>query len=263
MEKLTLRTFGLFGVVLFLPLFLLTFADPQAIEKSAKSFIEWKLQSEADKKIDSIKLPEASKFEKLLGAKAEKLRAKTERELELVKAQLKADAPSILADQLAKLRNLDCTCRNKWESHIRLSMEAKALSLEKAKTRLIDFTHVKYMTIVRELTFDVRIFLGANSVVFIFLLLASFVQPRAAKQLFLPSGLLFISTAICSYFYLFEQNWFYTILYGDYTGFAYVGYLALIFAVLCDIIFNRARVTTEVLNTALQAVGHAASLVPC
>lgn len=263
MEKLSLRTFGLLGIVLFLPLFLLTFADPQLIEKSGKSFIEWKLQSKTDQKIDSIKLPEPTKFEQMLGAKAKELRAKTETELESVKAQLKADLPAILATQLAKLRNLDCTCRAKWEQSFKVSMEAKLVSLQKAKSKLIDFTHVKYMEIVQKLTFDVRIFLGANTAIFIFLLLASFIQPRGMKQLFVPGALMLVSTIICSYFYLFEQNWFYTIIYGSYTGFAYIGYLALVFGILCDIVFNKARVTTEILNACLNAVGHAASAVPC
>mgnify|MGYP000204815589 CR=1 FL=1 len=263
MEKLSLRIFGLLGLALFLPLFLLTFADPQLIEKSGKSFIEWKLQSKTGQKIDSIKLPGPTKFERMLGAKAKELRAKAEVELESVKAQLKADAPTILAAQLAKLRDLDCACRMKWEQTFRSSMEAKLVSLEKAKSKLIDFTHIKYMEIVQKLTLDARIFLGANTAIFIFLLLASFIQPRALKQLFLPGALMLVSTVICSYFYLFEQNWFYTIIYGSYTGFAYVGYLALVFGILCDIVFNKARVTTEIINSCLNAVGHAASLVPC
>jgi len=263
MEKLLIRTFGLIGLVLFLPLFLLTFADPQLIEKSGKSFIEWKLQTKTDQKIDSIKLPEPTKLEKMLGEKAKELRAKTETELESVKSQLKADLPAILAAEIAKLSSLDCTCRAKWERSLRVSMETKLVSLQKEKSKLIDFTHVKYMEIVQKLTFDVRIFLGANTTIFIFLLLSSFIQPRAMKQLFVPGALMLVSTIICSYFYLFEQNWFYTIIYGSYTGFAYIGYLALVFSILCDIVFNKARVTTEILNACLNAVGHAASAVPC
>ncbi|WP_444931342.1 hypothetical protein ACJJIF_06060 [Microbulbifer sp. SSSA002] len=263
MERVFLRTFGVLGVILFAPLFLLTFADPHVIEKSGKSFIEWKLQSEANMQIDAVQLPEPTKLEVLLGAKARELRAKTEKSLEKVKQQLKADAPAILAEQIAKLQNLDCECRKKWQQSIRVSMEAKLASLEAAKSKLVEFSHVKYMEIIHKLTLDVRIFLGVNAAVFIFLLIASFMQPRAVKQLFLPGGLMLASTAVCSYFYLFEQNWFYTIIYSDYTGFAYVGYWGLVFAILCDIVFNRARVTTEVLNACLTAIGQAGNLAPC
>jgi len=263
MEKVSLRILGILGIVIFVSLFLFTFADPHLIEKSGKSFIDWKLQSETDKKIDSIVLAEPTKFESLLGAKARELRAETELNLEKVKQQLKADAPAILAEQIAKLRNLDCECRKKWETSLRLSMQAKLLSLESAKAKLIEFSHAKYMEIVENLTLDVRIFLGANSLVFIFLLLASLTKPWAAKQLFLPGGLMLVSTAICSYFYIFEQNWFYTIIYNDYTGLGYIGYLVFVFAILSDIVFNKARVTTEIINACLHAVGKVGDLVPC
>ena len=263
MEKISLRVFGLLGIALFVPLFLFTFASPDAVERAGKSFIEWKLQSEADKKIDSIRLPEPMKLEALLGEKARELREKTDFELEKIRKQLKADAPAILAEQIAKLRNLDCECRKKWEQSLRIPMQSKLTSLETAKSKLIDYSHVKYMEVVHKLTLDVRIFLASNSIVFIFLFVASFMQPRAIKQLFLPGGLMLISTGICSYFYVFEQNWLYTIIYNDYTGLAYVGYLSFVFAILCDIVFNRARVTTEVLNVCLQAVGQAGNLVSC
>lgn len=259
MKKLYLRIFGVIGVILFLPMFLMTFQDPQLIERSAQSFVKWKLQSATDQKIDSIKLPETIKIESLLGAKTKRLRATTEIKLEAVKAQLKADAPSILATQISRLNNLDCECRSKWENIIRSSMETRAFSLESLKSKLVDFTHIKYMEIVQKLTLDVRIFLGSNTAIFIFLLLLSFIKPEAIKHLFLPAALMFISTIVCAYFYLFEQNWFFTILYGSYTGFAYLAYLALVFATLCDIALNRARVTRAILDICSNVVSTALS----
>jgi len=263
MKKTSLRVLGIFGSLIFVPLFLLTFADPQLIENSGRSFIEWKLQAETDKKIDSIALPEQTKVESLLGEKAKELRENTETKIEEVKRQLKADAPAILAAQIAKLRNLDCECRKKWEASLRQSMQWNLVSLETARSKIIDFSHAKYMEIVEKLTLDVRVFLGANSLVFIILLLTSFMKPQAIKHLFLPGGLLLVSTVICSYFYLFEQNWFYTIIYNDYTGLGYIGYLTFVFGILCDIALNKARVTTEILNAGLQAIGQVGNLSPC
>jgi hypothetical protein len=42
-----------------------------------------------------------------------------------------------------------------------------------------------------------------------------------------------------------------------------VGYLSGVMALLSDLIFNRARVTTAVMNAALEAAGSAVQLVPC
>ena len=264
MQHLTLRVFGFIGTILFVPIFLLSFANPQLIENSGKAFVEWKLEKSTNAKIDSIKLPKESKFEKLLGNKAKELRKKTEDKIKSLKQNLKDDAPVLIAAQLVKLRNLDCECRKLWEKKARDSMKFELASLETAKLKLVDFTHVKYMEIVEKLTLDVRIFVGANGFIFLFLMLASFLKPSALKHLFLPSVLMLISTVLCSYLYIFEQNWFYTIIYNNYTGFTYIGYLTFVFAVLCDIVFNKAKVTTEIINAFLQAIGHAAaSLVPC
>ena len=263
MQHLTLRVFGFLGTILFIPIFLLSFAEHQLIENSGKAFVEWKLEKTTNEKIDSIKLPNESKFEKLLGKKAKELRIQTEKKIQSLKQQLKADAPSVIAMQLAKVRNLDCECRKSWEKKLRNSMKFKLASLDVAKSKLADFTQAKYMEIVEKLTLDIRIFVGANGVVFLFLMLASFLKPSAVRHLFLPSVLMFISTVVCSYFYVFEQNWFYTIIYNNYTGFSYIGYLSFVFAVLCDIVFNKAKVTTEIINAFLQTIGHAASLAPC
>ena len=59
---------------------------------------------------------------------------------------------------------------------------------------------------------------------FSLLLLASFLKPKAVIQLFVPGLLLVTSTLVCSYFYLFEQNWFFTIIYNDFLGRWYLAY---------------------------------------
>jgi len=263
LKKQLFRVFGLVGIILFVPLFLFTFSDPHAVEKSAKGFIEWKLKNDVNEKIDSIEWPQSQTLEKFLGSNAKELNQKANEKLTAYKQMLKIDAPAIMAEQLAKVRNLDCACRKKWEERLTAYIKFEIATAEKAKEKLADFMQAKYMEIVEKLTMDVRIFLGINSLVFIFLLLASFLKPKATEHLFLPGALLLLSTAICSYFYLFEQNWFYTILYNDYTGFGYLAYLVVVFAVLCDIVFNKARVTTEIINALANAIGSAFSVVPC
>jgi len=76
----------------------------------------------------------------------------------------------------------------------------------------------------------------------------SFLKPNTTDYLFLPGVFMLISTIICSYFYIFEQNWFYTLLYNDFTGFGYLAYLLGIFVLLCDIAFNKAKITKEIID---------------
>jgi hypothetical protein len=264
MQKITLRLFSFLGIFLFAPLFIATFLDASLIEKSASGFIEWKISDEANQKIDAIQIPKSSKLEKLLGGKADEMLAKTEADIKQIKSQLKAELPSMLANELAKLHNLDCECRKKWGKRIEAGFLSQLSSLDIQRQRLIEFSHAKYMDIVTKLTLDIRIFLGSNLVVFCLMLLVSLLKPQAIQHLFFPAALLFISTITCSYFYLFEQNWFFTIVYNDYTDYGFVVYLALVFLTLIDICYNRARITTEIINILLNTIGRAASsLTPC
>lgn len=256
MKKYILGSFGFVGIAIFLPLFLLTFSNPNSIEKVGKSFIEWKLTSAVDKKVDSLHIPTSSKLGSFLNKVAgDKLNG--------LKQSLKDDLPALLAAEIAKVSNLSCECRKNWERRIANSINIEISSMQKVKERVADFSQAKYMEIASKLTKDVRVFLGVNSVVFILFILASLLRPKAVVHLFLPGALLLVSTVFCSYFYIFEQDWLLTILYDNYTGFAYLGYLAFVFGILCDIAFNKGRVTTEVVNGVLSAIGHASILVPC
>lgn len=98
---------------------------------------------------------------------------------------------------------------------------------------------------------EYRIFTGTNALAFLLLTVAVFIRRRAGVH-FLPVGLiLLLATGVTSYFYLFNQNWLHTIVFGDYVGFAYAAYLGFVFAALGDILLNRARVTTAVLDVVL------------
>jgi len=98
---------------------------------------------------------------------------------------------------------------------------------------------------------------------FLVLLAVSFAKPQAMAHLFVPGVLLVLATLIASTIYIFGQDWFYTILYNDYMGFGYLVYLSVIFSVLMDIVLNKARVTTEIINGVAQGLGSALSVSPC
>ena len=70
----------------------------------------------------------------------------------------------------------------------------------------------------------------------------------------LPAVVLLGAAAVTGALYLFNQNWLHTIVYNDYVGMAYLVYLAAVAVALTDIVFNKARVTTRLLNLAFDAV---------
>ena len=187
----------------------------------------------------------------------------TQQEIENIKMQLKNQAHEQLAAVIAEMRDLDCECRKKDAQIYKEGFEFRLALLQVANEKLQNFMKAKYMEVATELKRDVMIFTGSNTFVFLFLLLISFLKPSAIAHLFLPGVLLVSATLVCSYFYIFEQNWLFTIIFNDYLGFAYLGYVGVVFLFLCDILFNRARVTTEIINAVLNAIGAAAQIEPC
>lgn len=63
--------------------------------------------------------------------------------------------------------------------------------------------------------------------------------------------------------YIFGQDWLHTIVFNDYVGLGYFAYLGVAVAFLADVAFNRARVSTQVVNAAFNIVGAAIQAVPC
>ncbi len=146
---------------------------------------------------------------------------------------------------------------------LRRGFEFDIALLQAANDRVVAFIQATYMQVVAELKRDIRVFTGSNAGVFLLLLLVSFLRPEAIAHLFVPAALLVVVTLICAYFYVFEQNWLLTIIYGDYLGFAYLAYLGVVFLFLCDIVLNRGRVTTKIANAILDAAGSVVTLSPC
>lgn len=258
--KLTLRLIGLLGVVVLGTALGLTFGVPEGVESVAASFVRHRIEMEVGEKIEALS---ATTPDRGVGRIAKRLAQGREAEIATIKERLRSKAYEKVAEAIAEMRDLSCECREKYAQRARQSMALRVSSLELVNSTLLDFAKTKYMVVVSKLTRELRIFLGSNLAVFASLLLLSFAKPRAVAHLFLPALLLTLSTLVSGYFYVFRQNWFFTLVYSDYVGWAYVVYVMLLFGALSDIAFNRARITTATINTALHLVGSAVTVAPC
>lgn len=259
-RQVVLGSIGAFGATVFTFFLVLTFHTPVWVERFAAEFIEREVSKEIDQKIDSLQLPSG---ERALSRMASALYERNENEIERRREMLRNQVHERMADAIAQIQDLDCECRAKWAGWIEGQSDARIQLLQQANETLVDFIQGTYARVVTDLKRDIRIFTGTNALLFLLLLVIAFAKPQATVQLFVPGLLLAAATLICSYFYIFEQNWLLTIIYSDYLGIAYLGYLSLVFALLCDIVLYRARVTTEIVNLVLNAIGKAATAVPC
>jgi len=260
LQKVSLRIVGVVGAAVFLTIFACTLLIPGWVETFASDYIESEVQARIDASIDAARPPES---ESALASIAQSIYQKNEAQIEQFKSNLKNKVHERWAAALAAVRNLNCDCRGKWEAWFESGFNTNIALLQAANERILTFIHATYMETVTALNRDVRIFTASNGAVFLLLLLVSFLKPQAITHLFLPGVLLAVSTLLCSYFYIFEQNWLLTIINGSYLGFAYLAWLGFVFLLLCDIVFNWARITTQFINAILNAIGLAFHVVPC
>ncbi|MDZ7924918.1 MAG: hypothetical protein U5M23_12900 [Marinagarivorans sp.] len=254
--SITLRSIGLFGILLFGVLFAVTFVSPETIEKSAKGFVKYQIEKEVREKQQL--LSESNVASKALSI-AERLGVESEQ----IHENLDNKLPEKIASVIASMCGYDCERKKALAQSITSGYLDRIKNIEVAQDTLGDLIKGKYIEIVTNLKFDLRIFLGSNFLMFLILLIVSLAKPKAITHLFVPGVLLLTATILASVIYIFGQDWFYTILYNDYMGFGYLAYIAVIFGVLVDIALNKARVTTEVINGLANVVGSAFSVLPC
>jgi len=105
-----------------------------------------------------------------------------------------------------------------------------------------------YMFVMQKVLDDFKIFTGSNFFVLTLLLFLLYLKPSNTKRLEILAGLMLVSVLISSYFYIFNQNWFFTLIFDSYVGFGYLVYVGIVFGFLVDIGFNKARITEALLN---------------
>jgi len=254
--KTILKLIGFFGLILFGFLFSVTYLSPSKIEESAKGFVKMQIEKEVRKKQLAIK--ESTVTEAALNI-ADRLGIEKDR----IQSGLDNDLPEKIAAIVASMCGFDCEKKKALAQSIASGYMERIKNIKIAESTLNDIVKGKYLEIVSNLKFDLRIFLGSNLTMFLILLLIAFAKPKAVAHLFVPGLLLITATVVSSCIYIFGQDWFYTILYNDYMGFGYLVYIGVIFGFLLDITFNKARVTTWFINAIANAVGSLSSVTPC
>lgn len=105
-----------------------------------------------------------------------------------------------------------------------------------------------HVSTVDGLTRELQIFLGSNLVLLAVIGLAAFFS-GATVELVFPAGILMLGTIASGGFYIFGQDWLATILLHDWTGYAYLAWVAVVSLFLADILLNKARVTGNILSS--------------
>lgn len=230
-----------------------TFVDERHFEDRTRQLVTWQVEREIR---DLATLPPVEED----GALAA-LRNRMADSIALSERLLGSDLPERIAETIAELCVCDLDYEDR-EEHERRFNEAKdsfaavirgGLASGIALTRikigtLDDLISGYYVETVEGLKRDLRIFFGSNLALYTIVGFGVLFS-GLGNALVIPAFLLFLGTISSSGLYLFGQNWLSTILFHDWTGFAYLGWVAFITAFLADVFLNRARVTLRILSS--------------
>ena len=276
---------SLIGVVLFSGLFTLTFVSPLVYEKTARTFIESRIQEKMIQRMEETREQNSFVWKLVLVERTRNLAAnnrfverarrmaqsteqfvedKLHVDVDKLKGRIKELLPGVTKKVVDKMQDPECKdCRKQLLLRLVLvkndTLEEPEQSLEESIGQAAERDYVE---IVRKLLQDLRIFSGTNLAAFVLLLLGSLMDTRSAPEVAVPGSLLVGAVTISSLFYIFGQDWFFTLMDNDYVGFSYCGYLGIVFLFLCDIVLNKATVTKiilKIIDTIVSSIANALS----
>lgn len=233
------------GFVVFAAIFLVCTLAPRWLEHRARAYVTTKVRSEILRERPA--LAGLGSLEGL-GASLRERAART-------KAFAESRAPDLLAQWLATLCKYDCGGQPALAVSLRASIFERLRRLDAAVERVGEWGRGRYDQMVSEVVRDLSIFSGCNAIMFLLALVSAWFSPREPKALAVVSGSLVAGALVGGGLYVFGQNWFYTLLFADYVGFAYAFWAATIVGILLDLILNRARIVRALMELTSAAVG--------
>lgn len=240
---------SLLGSAAFGGVLLVSLLQPTWIERGARELIRQQIEHKTGEKLKALD-------EHFLTARARVFLRGKEQEIEAANKALSAGLPARIAAIAAEMGIPACECRKRRQQRLELEIG----TAQQMQAQLDALIRSAYMDTAEKLLRELRIFSGANALAFALLGLAAWRRPRGGggASLVPATATLLVATLASSAIYLWGQNWLQTIVFGNYVGWAQLAYIALVYAWLCDLMFNKARIS----GLLCQGVGNV-SVSPC
>jgi hypothetical protein len=255
--RLFVGLISLVGTLLFGAALLLSFADPRRIEALAQELLEREVAARVGDSLSAVERSAVGQF-------AQRLADNHPEQAAALKRQVTQRVVPLVEAVVAEMRDPACPCRQKLAQMLDATLPPGRLAdLLQPGGRLTAFIEGKYAEVRTALLREFRIFTGANALIFALLGGVLYVRRGARSQLLLPVAVLLATALSVGYLYLFQQNWLHAIVFSDYIGWGYFAHLAVVGALIADLLFNRARGSTSMVNLFLSAIGSTATVSAC
>ena len=247
---------ALLGTIAFGATFVMTWTHPLVLEQGLREVARIEVERRVGAKVDSL-------ADGRIADLARGALAKVDADIARKEDELRRDVPGQVARVIADMMDADCECRRRLETRLHLGTEADIGRLGGVRDRLVGLIEDSYALVAAGLKRDARIVLGTNAMAFLAIGVLAYFKRRGGIHLLLPTAIVLLAVGITLYGYLFNQDWLHTLIYADFTGFAYVAWFAFVLGALSDIAFNRGRICAEIISAVLHALGHAFTVAPC
>lgn len=247
---------GVGGFVLFASGLVISLVNPLLIERMAREIVRIEIEHRVGEKVDALSNSKIVSF-------SQKVLSATNRNIEETQAALRDELPQKVANVVADMLKVDCECRKRLAAGFQQLTVNHLASLANVRERLNELIGSSYAAVRSNLLREFRIFCASNAMAFALLGIVAWRKRGATLQLLLPTIVILGAISITASLYIFKQDWLHTIVFNDYVGFGYCAYLAAVVSLLADILLNKARVTTEIVNGIGGLIGSASAAVPC
>lgn len=243
------------GFLMFAALWTLSMTRPHLVEASARTLLVAEVERRAHERLDTLS-------DHALVGLARAAMAGHAREAAQLR-RLREALPARVQAMVDAMADPACACRESMANRVGAGIDARLRQLAGWDARIEASIRGAYAQTAARLQREFRIFTGTNALAFLVLGAIAWRKPAAALHLLVPGAVLLGAVTVSASFYLFNQDWVRTIVFNEYVGYGYAAWLGVLLALLADILANRARVTTRILNGVFQLSGSALSAMPC
>jgi hypothetical protein len=233
----SLRVISFVGAAVCALGFIVLVARPDVVERRAHEYLVEKVTARASAMLSAA---DSVREDGILGALSAPFSAQA--------ASLRARLDEGLAERVAEILAGACHyCEPEETSAV--AAEDRVGVLQRAAGITAAWAQGRYSESVTALVRDFRIFTALNAGLFLLVLGASFASRSTLRRAHvLTLWLIVTATAAGVFGYAFVQDWFYAFVTGEYVGFGYALWIAVVLLALIDWVVNRGRVSEAIAN---------------
>ena len=241
-----IRALSLAGLALFAALLIATIVAPDRIETAARGFIATDIRSELERLVvRRLGIGDAPAPEPMKDSAAAHA------------AQAKQDLRRGVAERIvlivSQFCRYDCRTQTILAGQIEVNLERRLDSMGIGLKKLESIGQGRYSAMLEKALRDLRIFSGSNALIFGLIFALSFAHGTTGRAFLAPFVPVLAATVGVTAIYVSDPNLFFALLFGQITGYGYLGFAAVIALMLFGVEISRERAPQPGVDTVKSA----------